>query len=59
MEHGLAHVTVEQNALGGTVANFPRGKIVMTAPARLPKVGNVAFARPPRKPDRLLDQGAA
>jgi thioredoxin reductase/NAD-dependent dihydropyrimidine dehydrogenase PreA subunit len=43
MEHGLSHVTVEQNALGGTVANFPRGKIVMTAPARLPKVGKVSF----------------
>ena len=43
MEKGLTHRTIEQNALGGTVANFPRGKIVMTAPAQLPKVGKVSF----------------
>ena len=43
MEQGLTHMTIEQNALGGTVANFPRGKIVMTAPAQLPKVGKVSF----------------
>jgi thioredoxin reductase (NADPH) len=41
MKHGLRHVTIEQNALGGTVANFPRAKIVMTAPAELPLVGTV------------------
>ena len=43
MESGLRHVSIEQNALGGTVANFPRGKLVMTAPAELPLVGNVRF----------------
>lgn len=43
MERGLSHVTVEQNALGGTIAHFPRGKVVMTAPARLPGVGKVSF----------------
>ena len=43
MEAGLSHVTIEQNALGGTVANFPRGKLVMTAPAVLPLVGQVKF----------------
>jgi thioredoxin reductase/NAD-dependent dihydropyrimidine dehydrogenase PreA subunit len=43
MESSLSHVTIEQNALGGTVANFPRGKIVMTAPVELPKVGKVQF----------------
>jgi thioredoxin reductase/NAD-dependent dihydropyrimidine dehydrogenase PreA subunit len=43
-EKGLRYVTIEQNALGGTVANFPRGKLVMTAPARLAIVGEVKFA---------------
>jgi thioredoxin reductase/ferredoxin len=42
-EQGLRYATIEQNALGGTVANFPRGKIVMTQPAELPMVGKVKF----------------
>jgi thioredoxin reductase/NAD-dependent dihydropyrimidine dehydrogenase PreA subunit len=41
MEHGLRYVTVEQDTLGGSVAHYPRGKIVMTAPAKLPMVGKV------------------
>ncbi len=43
MAHGLVHRTIEQHAFGGTVANFPRGKVVMTAPAELPLVGRVKF----------------
>lgn len=43
MENGLRFVTVEQGTLGGTVAHFPRGKVVMTAPAVLPIVGEVRF----------------
>lgn len=43
MERGLRAVTVEQDSLGGTVYHFPRGKLVMTAPARLPLVGSVRF----------------
>ncbi|MGC1469691.1 MAG: NAD(P)-binding domain-containing protein [Sphingorhabdus sp.] len=35
--------TVDQYSLGGTVAHFPRGKVVMTAPAELPIVGKVKF----------------
>ena len=38
-ESGLRCVTVEQETLGGTVAHFPRGKLVMTAPAHLPLYG--------------------
>jgi thioredoxin reductase/Pyruvate/2-oxoacid:ferredoxin oxidoreductase delta subunit len=41
--HGLNTVTVEQDTLGGTVAHFPRGKIVMTAPVDLPIIGKVRF----------------
>jgi thioredoxin reductase (NADPH) len=36
-------VTIEQETLGGTVAHFPRRKLVMTQPAELPIVGKVSF----------------
>ncbi len=39
----LKCVTLEQETLGGTVAHYPRGKIVMTRPVRLPMVGPVRF----------------
>ena len=42
-EKGLRYITLEQESLGGTVAHYPRGKIVMTAPARLPIVGKMQF----------------
>ena len=42
-EKGLNAVTLEQDTLGGTVAKYPRGKLVMTAPAELPMVGLVKF----------------
>ncbi|MBT9444835.1 MAG: NAD(P)-binding domain-containing protein [Hyphomonadaceae bacterium] len=38
---GLHYVLIEQEALGGTVAHYPRGKLVMTQPADLPLVGKV------------------
>lgn len=40
-QHGLRAVTLEQDSLGGTVFNFPRGKVVMTAPVNLPIIGKV------------------
>jgi len=42
-EAKLRHTTVEQEELGGTVAHFPRGKLVMTKPATLPIVGEMQF----------------
>jgi thioredoxin reductase len=39
MKLGLRFATIEQDSLGGTVAHFPRGKLVMTRPAELPIVG--------------------
>jgi thioredoxin reductase/Pyruvate/2-oxoacid:ferredoxin oxidoreductase delta subunit len=42
-EQGLRYITVEQDSLGGTVAHFPRGKVVMTAPVNLPIVGKMNF----------------
>lgn len=42
-EAGLKYVTLEQQSLGGTVAQFPRRKIVMTAPVDLPMYGQMRF----------------
>jgi len=39
----MKSMTVEQETLGGTVAHFPRRKLVMTHPAELPIVGKVRF----------------
>ena len=41
LERGLRYETLEQESLGGTVAHYPRGKIVMTAPVELPIFGKV------------------
>jgi putative YpdA family bacillithiol system oxidoreductase len=40
---GLSYQTVEQEALGGAVFQYPRGKLVMTAPVDLPIIGKVQF----------------
>jgi thioredoxin reductase (NADPH) len=40
---GLSYLVIEQDDLGGTVFKYPRGKVVMTAPAKLPIVGQVNF----------------
>jgi len=45
MEKGLSYLTLEQETLGGAVAHYPRGKLVMTSPATLPIVGKVRFTR--------------
>ncbi|MCJ8274717.1 MAG: 4Fe-4S binding protein, partial [Psychrosphaera sp.] len=37
-------ITIDQNVAGGTVSHYPRGKLVMTAPADMPLVGKVKFA---------------
>ena len=40
-KRGLRFETLEQESLGGTVAHYPRGKLVMTEPAELPLYGRV------------------
>ncbi len=40
---GLRYQTVEQDSLGGAVFQYPRGKLVMTAPVELPIIGKVHF----------------
>lgn len=42
-ERGLAYLTIEQESFGGTVAHFPRNKLVMTQPATLPGFGRMNF----------------
>ena len=43
IEHGLRFVTLEQDTLRGTVAHFPRKKLVMTQPFTLPLAGKFNF----------------
>jgi thioredoxin reductase (NADPH) len=44
MEKKLRHVTIEQEeALGGCIFQYPRNKVVMTAPIKLPIVGTMSF----------------
>jgi thioredoxin reductase (NADPH) len=38
---GLRYRVLEQDSLGGSVFQYPRGKIVMTQPAELPLVGQI------------------
>lgn len=52
-QKGLTALTIEQDTLGGTVARYPRGKIVMTRPATLPLYGKVRLNRV--RKERLLD----
>jgi thioredoxin reductase (NADPH) len=42
-EKGLKFVTLEQDTVGGTIAHYPRGKVVMTQPAKLPLIGKFQF----------------
>lgn len=43
MSRKMRFVTVEQEELGGCVFQYPRAKLVMTAPAQLPLIGKVNF----------------
>jgi thioredoxin reductase (NADPH) len=43
LQYRLRFLTLEQESFGGTVAHYPRGKLVMTAPAVLPLVGRMLF----------------
>lgn len=42
-EKGLRFIVLEQDRLGGTIAHYPRKKLVMSAPLELPLVGRVKF----------------
>ena len=42
-ERKLQYLTLDQESLGGTVFQYPRGKIVMTQPVELPLAGKMPF----------------
>lgn len=48
-EQGLSFLTFDQETLGGTVAHFPRGKLVMSRPAQLPILGVADFNNFPKE----------
>jgi len=53
-ESKLRFVTIEQEeSFGGTVYHYPRNKVVMTAPAKLPIVGKINFGEVSK--ERLLE----
>ncbi|HLP98472.1 MAG TPA: NAD(P)-binding domain-containing protein [Sideroxyarcus sp.] len=44
MHHKLRYITLEQEAsLGGAIFQYPRNKIAMTAPVKLPVIGEMHF----------------
>jgi thioredoxin reductase (NADPH) len=43
MSKRMRFLTLEQESLGGCVFQYPRGKLVMTAPATVPLIGRVDF----------------
>jgi thioredoxin reductase (NADPH) len=51
-EKQLRYLTFEQDSFGGTVARYPRGKLVMTRTAHLPLYGKVRLRRV--RKERLL-----
>jgi thioredoxin reductase/ferredoxin len=53
MEKNLKFKTIEQDSLGGVVAHYPRGKLVMTAPVELPLEGTVDITETTK--EALLD----
>ncbi len=52
-ESNLRYRVLEQDTVGGTIAHYPRGKVVMTAPAKLPIVGEFRFAETSK--ENLMD----
>ncbi len=43
IHHGLRYVTLEKEDIGGTVRYYPRKKLVMTSPVKVPGYGKLAF----------------
>lgn len=43
VKHGLRYATLEQYELGGALRHYPRHKVALSAPAKLPLVGEVDF----------------
>jgi len=52
-EKNLKYLTIEQGQIGGTVANFPKRKMVMTSPVKIPLYG--ILKRKEIQKEELLD----
>jgi len=52
-EKKLSYCVLEQEAIGGTIIHYPRGKIAMTEPTKLPLVGKFKFKETTR--EALID----
>lgn len=52
-QHSLKHVLLEQGELGGTILQYPRRKIVMTAPVEIPLWGKLKLTETSK--ENLLD----
>lgn len=53
VEKKLDYISLEQETLGGTVAHYPRGKLIMTQPVILPIIGETHFRETTK--EQLLD----
>ncbi len=53
MSRKLRYIVLEQNDIGGTILQYPRAKVVMTAPVDLPLWGKVKFTE--AKKEALLE----
>jgi thioredoxin reductase (NADPH) len=49
------YVVIEQGAFGGTIANFPRQKVVMSHPAQMPLAGTMKFQSNKVSKEELLE----
>lgn len=50
----LKYVVIEQSSFGGTIANFPRQKVVMSHPAEMPLAGTMKFDKNKVSKEELL-----
>ena len=62
-DKNLKAITLEQDTVGGAIAHYPRGKVVMTQPANLPLIGKFNFAEASKEQlvefwDRVLKQAS-
>jgi thioredoxin reductase (NADPH) len=53
IENGLCYIALEQNEIGGTVAKYPRQKLVMTSPVEFPLYGK--FKKMSLSKEEILD----
>ena len=55
VEKGVSHLVIEQGMFGGSIANFPRQKLVMSYPLELPVVGTYKFRQNKVTKEELME----